>query len=278
VGPPYFNLFFVPLICVLALLMAAGSVLRWKRNDGEFLRRHLQWPLIVSLGAGVLLAWLQGGGFHAGATLTWIIVLWVVAVTLRDLWLKSAHSLGRLQGLRRLRGSYYGMVIAHLGLAASILGAGLTSIYSQELDVRMAAGSSVNLGQYRFEFGGVNRVGGPNYTADQATVMVYRGDRQVALLHPAKRRYAASGQVMTEAGIDAGLLRDVYVALGEPLEAGAWAVRLHIKPYVRWLWLGALLMAGGGLLAMFDKRYRRVAVAAATPAAVSAAGTPLSSP
>ncbi len=262
VGPPYFNVFFVPLMSVLAVLMAIGSVLRWKRNDRRYLRSHLLLPAAISIGAGLPVSWFYGGAFHPGAWLTWSLVIWVYAVTFRDIWLKSAHSQGRLQGLRRLRGSYYGMVIAHLGLAASILGAGLTSIYSQEQDVRLSAGNSVSLGQYRFDFGGVSRVPGPNYMADQASVLVYKGDRQVALLHPAKRRYAASGQVMTEAGIDAGLFRDIYVSLGEPLEDGAWAVRVHVKPFVRWIWLGALLMAGGGLLAMFDKRYRRVPVSA----------------
>jgi len=257
VGPPYFNFFFVPLMLVLAVLMVVGSVLRWKRNDFAGLRRFFNLPLILAVVGGGLFPLFYGSDYSIVAALTVAVALWVFAVTLRDLWQKSGHSRSRLLGLRRLKGSYYGMVIAHLGVAVCIVGAGLTTIYSEQRDVRLAPGDGAELSGYRFEFVEMRRVEGPNYIADQALIAVSRGDRSLAPLHPEKRRYVASGQTMTEAAIGNGFWRDLYVALGEPLAGDAWAVRVHIKPFVRWIWLGGLLIATGGLIAMLDKRYRR---------------------
>ncbi len=265
VGPPYFNLFFVPLMLLLAVLMAVGSVLRWKRNDLAVLRRFLNIPLMLALLVGGLFPLFFGDDYSLMAAVTVAVATWVLSVTVLDMWQKSGHSRSRLFGLQRLRGSYYGMVLAHLGVAVSIVGVGLTTIYSVQRDVRMTPGDSAEVAGYQFEFVEMRRVQGPNYIADQAVVKVSRNERPVDQLYPEKRRYVASGQTMTEASIGSGLMRDLYVALGEPLAGDAWAVRIHVKPFVRWIWLGALLIAIGALLAVLDKRYRRQTVNEVVP-------------
>ncbi|MDP2227956.1 MAG: cytochrome c-type biogenesis CcmF C-terminal domain-containing protein, partial [Moraxellaceae bacterium] len=163
---------------------------------------------------------------------------------------------GALAGLRRLSRSYVGMQVAHLGLVISVLGVAFTSAYSIERDVRMAPGESVEMGAYRFVFLGTDHREGPNYSAEHGVVDVYRGERKVKTLEPEKRFYHAQRNTMTEAAIDAGLFRDLYIAMGEPLGEGAWAVRIYHKPFIRWIWLGSIFMAAGGLLAMMDRRYR----------------------
>jgi cytochrome c-type biogenesis protein CcmF len=255
VGPPYFNLFFVPLILLLAVLMAMGSVLRWKRNPAANLKRYFNIPLLLSLMLGSLFPLLYDS-YELMAAVTVTVAGWVATVTLLDLWHKSGHSQSRWYGLSRLKGSYYGMVIAHLGVAVCIVGAGLTSIYSTQRDIRMEPGEQINIAGYQFEFKGMQSVQGPNFVAEEGLILVTKNHAPVAELTPQKRRYMASGQTMTEAAIDGGLMRDLYVALGEPLKGDAWAIRVYVKPFVRWIWLGGLLIAIGGLLAVLDKRYR----------------------
>ena len=257
VGPPYFNLFFVPLMLLLAVLMAIGSVLRWKRNELSSLKAYFNVPVVLALVLGLILPLFFGEKYEVMAAVTLIVAIWVAAVTAADLWHKSGHSRSRWFGLRRLKGSYYGMVIAHLGVAACIVGAGMTTIYSIQRDIRMEPGDQASVAGYQFEFVHMKPVQGPNYIADQALVLVTQDGGAVASLTPEKRRYLASGQTMTEAAIDDRLMRDLYVALGEPLNNDAWAIRVYVKPFVRWIWLGGLLIALGSLLAVLDKRYRR---------------------
>ncbi len=160
------------------------------------------------------------------------------------------------------------MQLAHLGLLVMVAGVALTTAYSIERDVRLSPGVSVEVEGHRFAWTGVQHVEGPNYSAERGEVKLYRGDTLVETLHPEKRRYNVSGQVMTEAAIDPGLFRDIYVAMGEPLEGDAWAVRVYYKPFIRWTWLGALIMVFGGMVSMSDRRYRMGARAAqAAPAA-----------
>ncbi len=260
VGPPYFNAFFAPLTLVLALLMGIAVWLQWKDTSLTRLRGVVGIPLILSIASAILVAAylsVETSGWHWSAIFSVGLASWIVTMTLRDVWRKSSSSQGRQQGLRKLRASYWGMVWAHIGVAVAIAGVGVTSSYSDQRDVRMAPGESVQVGAYEFVFDGVHQSDGPNYRAETGTVTVRRGGRVVASLYPEKRRYFASNQVMTEADIDGGLWRDIYVALGEPLDNGAWALRLYVKPLVRWIWLGALMIALGGLLAALDKRYRR---------------------
>jgi cytochrome c-type biogenesis protein CcmF len=151
---------------------------------------------------------------------------------------------------------FYGMHLAHFGIGVFIVGITLTSIYSTEKDLRMTPNQSYELGGYTFRFDGVHSVMGPNYRAQQGTLTVTKDGEQVAVLHPQKRIYLVQQNPMTEAAIDAGLTRDLFVALGDQLNnQGAWSIRLYHKPFIRWIWLGALLMAIGGLVAATDRRY-----------------------
>ena len=243
VGPPYFNRVFVPLALVLAAALAVAPLARWRHTPLAVFKRAGMLAL-AALAAGVLAPLLLAGAVKLGAALAIAAGAWVAAVLALDCAGRRGH----------WRRGYLGMVGAHLGFAITLVGVGVTSQFSQELDARMAVGDSVRLGAVTWRFESLRQVPGPNYTAERG-VFVADGKRLVA----EKRRYNASGQVMTEAGIAAGFGGDLFVALGEPLPDGAWGVRISHKPLVRWIWAGAFLMAFGGALAASDRRYRRVA-------------------
>ena len=254
VGPPYFNAVFVPLMALLMPFMGMGPVSRWKGDTLARWRTELGIPALVALLCGVTLPFLHAP-YNIWVALAVLLAAWLVLGLAQDCWRRMG---GRARGLSRLTSSYLGMVIAHLGFAICVVGVVATSQYSQEHDLKMSPGDSRTLADYEFRFVEVAPVRGPNFVADEARFEVYREGLLVARLNPQKRRYMASGQVMTEAAIDAGLMRDLYVAMGEPVgEAGAWAMRLHYKPLVRWMWLGAIFMAVGAITAALDKRYRR---------------------
>ncbi|MCP4465908.1 MAG: heme lyase CcmF/NrfE family subunit [Halieaceae bacterium] len=254
VGPPYFNAVFVPLMALLMPFMGMGPVSRWKGDTLARWRTELGIPALVALLCGFTLPFLHAP-YNIWVALAVLLAAWLVLGLAQDCWRRMG---GRARGISRLTPSYLGMVIAHLGFAICVVGVVATSQYSQEHDLKMSPGDSRTLADYEFRFVEVARVRGPNFVADEARFDVYREEQLVARLNPQKRRYTASGQVMTEAAIDAGLMRDLYVAMGEPVgEAGAWAMRLHYKPLVRWMWLGAIFMAAGAITAASDKRYRR---------------------
>ena len=287
VGPPYFNVFFAPVTLLLALLMGIGVWLQWKDTAIKRLRSAVGMSIILSIVMAVLVSLYLSPSLSSEITTeitTWhwsaifaiAMATWVVAMTLRDVWHKSSGSAGRRRGLQKLRASYWGMVCAHIGVAVAIAGVGITTSYSEQRDVRLAPGGSIQVGAYNFVFDGVVETDGPNYRAQRGTVNVSRDGQLVATLYPEKRRYLASNQVMTEAAIDGGLFRDIYVALGEPLDRSAWALRLYVKPLVRWIWLGALMIACGGLLAAVDKRYRRSPKVSAASSSVSTSSSPVS--
>ncbi|MDA8752549.1 heme lyase CcmF/NrfE family subunit [Halieaceae bacterium] len=264
VGPPYFNAVFVPLMALLTPFMGLGPISRWKGDSGSRWLTELLLPGLVVLVCGLTLPLVQDGPYNVWVALSLVLAGWLLAGLLRDIAQKvrNAGSLGR--GLRRLAPSYWGMVIAHIGFAATVIGVVATSQYNIEHDLKMRPGQVDTIAGYSFRFEEVVPVRGPNFVADEARFTVMRGGELVAELAPQKRRYLASGSIMTEAAIDAGLWRDLFVAMGEPIgEEGAWAIRLHYKPMVRWMWLGAILMAVGGFVTVFDKRYRRQRVAVA---------------
>jgi cytochrome c-type biogenesis protein CcmF len=163
--------------------------------------------------------------------------------------------LSTLQKLRTQSRSYYGMHLAHVGVAVFVVGVTMVTGYQSEQDVRMQVGDTTSAGGYQFQFNGVNEITGPNYVGARAEVIVSRNGVEKERMHPEKRNYTASGNVMTETAIDSGLFRDLYVSLGEPVGSGAWSVRVYYKPFVGWIWWGALLMALGGGLAVSDRRY-----------------------
>ncbi|MGY8818061.1 MAG: heme lyase CcmF/NrfE family subunit [Pseudomonadales bacterium] len=254
VGPPYFNAMFLPLVGALMLALGVGVLVRWKNTPVKWLIGMLTPVLITSVVLGGLGSMLFGD-FHWAVLAVCMLAGWVVSAGVRDILDKTRHK-GLLKGLRSLAPSYWGMQLAHFGLVVCALGVVLTSQQSDERDLRLAPGESLQLGGYSFVFDGAKHFEGPNFTSDKGTIRVFEGDKQVATLYPEKRLYTVQQMPMTEAGIDAGFTRDLYVALGEPLENGAWAVRVHIKPFVRWIWLGALMMSLGGVLSVSDKRYR----------------------
>ncbi|MDH3641043.1 MAG: heme lyase CcmF/NrfE family subunit [Gammaproteobacteria bacterium] len=251
VGVPYFNAGFVPLMLVLAAALGLVPVLRWKRNDWREVLRRSRWLAAASLLLGVAVPLLVGGALSWQVAVTVVIAFWILGMHGRDLWARA-----RL-GLRRVPAGYWGMLAGHLGFSFALLGVALTTQLSVEKDLRMSPGDVVTVRERVIEFVGVNAAQGPNYVADRGTFSIQEGARRIAL-QPEKRRYLAGGNVMTEAAIDAGFTRDLYISLGEPLGNGDWAVRVQVKPFVRWIWLGGLLMAFGGTLAVFDARYRRL--------------------
>lgn len=254
VGPPYFNALFLPLMALLMAVISVGVLVRWKDTPLKWLGSMLAPVLVASVVLAVVATFLHGD-FNWAVLAVCLLAFWVILAGVRDILDKTRHK-GLIKGLPSLGRSYWGMQMAHFGFAVCALGVVLTSLGSYERDLRMAPGDSVELGGYRFQFDGAVHHEGPNFISDKGTIRVFDGDRQIKVLHPEKRLYTVQQATMTEAGIDAGFTRDLFVALGEPLEQGAWAVRVHIKPFVRWIWLGALLMGLGGFLAAADKRYR----------------------
>ncbi|MEZ7860627.1 MAG: cytochrome c-type biogenesis protein CcmF [Parasphingorhabdus sp.] len=253
VGPPYFNFFFVPLMSGLMICVGFAGFTRWKKTDVSMLLRKGLWPAIVSVLLALALP-LIADEYSWIAVFTLLLALWVTTMTLEDLFLKTE---GRVDKFRNLTGSYWGMICAHIGMAVCALGVGLSTAYDSQRDVRMEPGDRVEVSGYQFDFVSLKQVQGPNFSAAQGEIEVTSGGKRVATMRPEKRRYGAGGQTMTEAAINGEIARDLYVSLGEPLAGDAWAIRLYVKPFVRCIWLGGLMIALGGLLAAFDKRYRR---------------------
>ena len=250
VGRPYFDRVFVPLMIPLAGVLALGMLARWKRDRAGRLARLLAVVFAAAVAGGVVAALLA---HSAGAALGAGLALWIACSTLRAI----AARVRRPRDLLRLPRGFLGMSLAHVGFAASLTGVCFVTVLEVEEVVRLAPDESATVSGYEFRFRGVRDVAGPNYRALRAEIEVTRDGRPVARLAPEKRTYFSQSQPMTEAGIDPGLTRDLYAALGEPLGGGAWSVRLHYKPFVRWIWLGAILMALGGVIAATDRRYRR---------------------
>jgi len=244
VGPPYFETVFVPLMAPALFLMGVGPLARWKRASLPELAVLLRWALGVSFAVGMLLP-LAFGRWSALVGFGLALALWIVAASLLTL----------RRSLRQSR-AHYGMVLAHIGVAVFVVGVTLVKGYEREEDAQMRPGDTLAVGGYVFRLDVVRPVNGPNYRAAQATVTVTRDGRAVTVLRPERRLYTVQEQTMTEAAIDTGIARDLYVSLGDQLEGGAWLVKAQVKPFVDWIWGGCLLMAIGGLLAASDRRYR----------------------
>tara|TARA_R110002110_G_scaffold89303_2_gene232658 strand:+ start:8304 stop:10307 length:2004 start_codon:yes stop_codon:yes gene_type:complete len=256
IGPPYFNTVFVPLMGLLALALGVGTFSRWKKTSVTYLKQQLGKVLIASVALGIIIPLVTTSSVNISAIIAMMLGLWIVLTIIKDLMTKTANKKNFFVGLKSLTRSYYGMQFAHLGMAVIILGVCMTSQYSVERDVRLAPGESESIGNYEFIFQGITDEVGPNYEAQRGTVTVLRNGEEYMTLYPEKRTYFATRTVQTEAAIDVGFFRDLFTALGDERGDGSWVVRIHYKPFVFWIWMGAFLMAFGGILAITDKRYR----------------------
>ena len=255
VGPPYFNILFVPMIMLLALALGVGVIVNWKSSAIVWFTTQVRWIFIISVVVGVVFCLTYSDKFIVTELVAVGLAAWIILTMAKDVLNKTRHT-GIFKGIKQLKPAYYGMHLAHLGLAVIIIGVTISSGYSQQKDILFGVGDSEILGEYKFRFDGVNRRIGANYLSDYGAVTVFRNDKQVAVMHPEKRLFEARGVAMTEAAIDGDFTRDLYVTLGEQLDDGRWTVRVHVKPFIRWIWLGALFMALGGFMAVSDRRYR----------------------
>jgi len=259
VGPPYFNTVFVPLMVPLLFLVALGPQASWRSASLAELASRMKYAFLAALAGGLAVPFAMGG-FEPLVALSMALVVWVVASTLMQIRARVAPSGSGLApkvaaALRQPR-HYWGMHIAHVGLAVFVVGVALSKGYEAEREVRMAPGDTLTLGEYSLRMVGLREAPGPNYTSVIADIQLSRNGRNLDMLHPEKRHYFSSQAPMTEAAIDPSLTRDIYVSIGEPVGGGAWSVRAQVKPFIDWIWGGCLVMALGGLLAMSDRRYR----------------------
>jgi cytochrome c-type biogenesis protein CcmF len=277
VGPPYFVAVFVPLIAPALFLMGVGPMTRWRQAEVMDLTKRLRWAIGVSV-ASAIIAPMVLGTWKPMTGLGLLLAVWVgstAVVSLIDK-VREHRSPSWLTRFASLPGSYYGMLLAHFGIAVFILGVTVVSSFQSENDVRMEPGETAAVGGFTFKLDQVVQSKGPNFTSAKATLTVTDGEKIIATLRPERRFYTVRSMPMTEVAIDRGVTRDLYVALGEPVSATAWSVRLHYKPFVNWIWFGCVLMALGGLLAVLDRRYRAVKVAAkkASPVVEPSEGMP----
>ncbi len=269
VGPPYFNAVFVPLMVPVVFLMGIGPMARWKQASLPELAMRLRWALGASVASALILP-IVLGEWSLMVSLGLLMAVWIIWTALQNLASKVMHRglPGLLPALSILPRGFYGMFFAHIGVAIFIIGVTISTGYSVEEDLMMRPGDVKEMSGYRFRFEGAKSVAGPNYQAMEGTIHVSKGDKDIVVLHPQKRIYQVRGNSMTEADIDAGFFRHLYVALGQPVSEGGWSVRLYYKPFVPWIWLGPAFAFFGGILAASDRRYRL-----ARRKAVSQAGT-----
>ena len=272
VGPPYFGVMFVLLMTPVVVLIPFGPMLKWRQGNLSAAMRKLAPALVLAIVAS-LVAWLIADHLPWKGVLGIAASIWVGAGILIFVLMRWRNA----PAGRRFTPEMLGMVIAHFGFAVFLCGVLVTESTSIEKDVRLGQSETTVLGAYTFRFDGVEHTEGPNFTADQGTITITRNDAVVAVLHPQKRQYTRNAQIQTESDISPGFTRDLYVALGEPLgDQGAWSVRVYLKPFIRWIWLGALLMMLGSFVAATDRRFRALASSPQTRARDAAAQVPLS--
>ena len=256
VGPPYFDTVFVPLMTPALFLMGIGPIARWKQASIPELALRLRWAFGVSATTAVILPLLLGH-WTPMIGLGLFLSFWIFGASAYLIFQRLRHSekpfIARVQSTSR---SWWGMVIAHLGIAVFTLGVTMVKGFESEIAVRMQNGDVAHLAGFDFTFEGVTEIVGPNYTASRGQLRVTKNGVERTVLTPEKRLYTVQNMPLTEAGISPALINDLYVSLGEPLQDGAWSVRIYHKPMVEWIWVGCLLMAFGGMLALSDRRYR----------------------
>jgi cytochrome c-type biogenesis protein CcmF len=274
VGPPYFDTVFGLLMAPLVFVMGIGPLARWKDDEPGALAKRLRWAAVAAVLAALATGALAGR-ISAAATGGLLMAFWIVASLAADLkqrLLPRGGTWGQVGvRARQLPRAMVGMFVAHLGVAAFAFGVTMVKTYEVERDVQMNAGDRTTLGRYTFRMHGVKEVQGPNYVAAQATIDVLKGGDVITTLHPEKRVYRVQQNPMTEAGVSSNVVRDLYISMGEALPDGSWVVRVQVKPFIAWIWIGCLVMMAGGILAATDRRYR-AAKTARVPAAAAAEG------
>jgi len=271
VGAPYFNFIFVLLGTPLALLLGFGQFTRWKQDNFERIVRPASIQIVISIILGGLTILLMPH-FSVYALLGMVLAWWVAISTVYSFLQRFKNKSISLSALGKTPPSYYGTHIAHLGVMIFCIGITITSIYSSKKDVLLKPGDSYQMSEFSYRFEGAKPIVGPNYRGYEGLVIVTKNEKIIAEMKPQKRIYFSQQNPMTEAAIDAGVTRDLFVALGEQRGAeGAWTLRLYYKPFIRWIWFGAVIMALGGMIATFDKRYRRAKKRVAVKATASAA-------
>ena len=256
VGVPYFDAVFAPLMAPAVFLMAVGPIARWKDASLPELALRLRWALAISAITAIVLPLLLGN-LTPMIGLGLFLAFWVFASTAQLVYQRLRQSeAGFVASVAASSRSWWGMVIAHLGIAVFVLGVTVVKGFESEIAVKMHPGDVAHLAGYDFRFDGVESRDGPNYTANHGQIHVSKNGVLRTVLEPEKRLYTVTNMPMSEAGISPHLIHDLYASLGEPLDGGAWSVRIYHKPMVEWIWFGCLMMAFGGLLAMSDKRYR----------------------
>jgi cytochrome c-type biogenesis protein CcmF len=273
VGPPYFNSVFVPLTAPLLALVGLAASVPWKKTTLREVARAMRVPAAAALVAGVALPYLMQDRWSWAAVAGSVLALWTVFTAGQEVWRRIRARRSLAEGVASVPRAIWGMSLAHFGLGLFVLGVANVSSFGAERDVRLAPGTGATLGRYDFHLSEVKQERGPNYDADIGLVTVEQDGRAIAILHPEKRLYRAQQSVMTEAAVDHNLLRDVYVALGEPFDNGDWGLRLYYRPMMRLVWLGGVLAFLGGMLAISDRRYRlaQAAAAARDPTATTVA-------
>jgi cytochrome c-type biogenesis protein CcmF len=256
VGVPYFNAVFVPLMVPVALAIVVGMFARWRADELQRLWLHLRLMLMASIVLGVLMVLMLTDTMIFRTVAGVSIALWIIFGTLLAIRERIRNSSGVIKGLLSLPSAFMGMCLAHTGFAFVIIGISISSQYSTEVHERMGVGDTVEMSGYSFRLETLQEVDGPNFSATEGVFAVEKDGNPITTIRSQKRYYPVVGTSMTEAGIDGNLLRDLYISLGEVLEGNDWSVRLYYRPFVRWLWLGAILMTLGGILAASDRRYR----------------------
>ena len=256
IGEPFFNLLFTWLAVPFAFFIGIGPLIRWKRDNLSKLKKELIFSGVASVVLGFASVAIFADRLMPLAVLGAVMGIWITLLIGLEVYRRATYRHTFWQGIGKLGRSHWAMVLGHLGLAVTILGISMVQNYDIERDVKMSPSDVVNIQGYDFKFNALRIADGPNYEGYLGEFDVFADGQHVNRLSAEKRFYTVQQSMMTEAAIDRGITRDLYVALGERLPDGAWAVRIYHKPFVRWIWFGAVLMALGGMLAISDKRYR----------------------
>ena len=256
IGAPFFDQMFLIIMTPFALLLGVGPLVKWRRDQFSAIRTPVIASVIIMLIAGFALPYLLQDKLTVSAVLGTMMTVIIVLLSLYEMHQRATHRDTFWRGITKLSRSHWGMILAHLGVAMTVWGIAFSQNYSIERDVRMNVGDTVQIAGYDFTFKGISDANGPNYVGGKAQIDISRDGKHETTLYAEKRLYTVSKMPMTEAAIDWGFSRDLYAALGEKLDNNAWALRLYYKPFIRWIWLGGLFMALGGVLCMFDRRYR----------------------